>query len=76
MGPRSSAGTNTRSATRITVAIRRITKVGVSVRIVPGEKGETRLPESAPATASAAIIGRKRPKIIAMPPTTFAYEIP
>ena len=50
----------------------RTTNVGVSVRIVPGPGSAVRLPASAPATASAASIGRKRPASIASLPATFA----
>ena len=54
----------------------RTTNVGVSVRIVPGPAGATRLPASEPATASAASIGRKRPSSIATPPSRLAKVIP
>ena len=50
--------------------------MGVSVRNVPGPSGGTRLPASAPATASAATSGTKRPKSIATPPSRSANVIP
>ena len=50
--------------------------MGESVRKVPGPVGVTRLPTSAPATASAASRGTKRPKSIATPPTRSAKVIP
>ncbi len=56
-------------------ATSRKTKVGVSVRNVPAPGGATRLPDSEPATASAASSGRKRPTSIAPPPSRFANVI-
>ena len=56
--------------------IRTTTNVGVSVRSVPRPVGDTRLPASEPATASAASRGRKRPASIATPPSRSAKLIP
>ena len=52
------------------------TKIGVSVRNVPGPAGVIRLAASDPPTASAASIGTKRPKSIETPPSRSAKVIP
>ncbi len=61
IGPSRKAGKNVSAATITIVKISSTTKVGVSVRNVPGPSGATRLRVSAPATASAATSGAKRP---------------
>ena len=70
-GPSSRAGTKVSSATINTTPTSTTTNVGESVRNVPAPAGVTRLPTSEPATASTASSGRKRPPIIARPPSTF-----
>ena len=52
------------------------TKVGVSVRSVPAPCGATRLPASAPATASTSRIGAKRAPSIVTPPSRSAKVMP
>ena len=65
------------SAATITITERRrITKVGLSVRKVPGPAGTTRLTESDPEIASAESSGTKRAVSIERPPRMSAKVIP
>src|SRR5258707_1914982 len=75
-GPSRREGKKVSAPTRITTPISRITKVGLSVRIVPRPAGETRLPARAPATARTKRIGRKRAITITPPPSRSAKLIP
>ena len=76
IGPSRSAGKKVRAPTRTTTPISRTTKVGLSVRIVPGPTGATFLPARAPAIASTRMIGMKRAATIVPPPSTSAKVMP
>ncbi len=75
-GPSRTAGKKVRAATITITESSRITKVGLSVRKVPGPTGTTRLTESDPAMASAESSGTKRAVSIESPPRMSAKVIP